>query len=326
VTFRILMVLALSLVPPIAAQEIEMNDGTRVKGTVSKVARNRVQFRTAAGRVVLYRIQEVRRFHAADGTTKTFAGQLLDSPTPGPAQMAALNRLGGGKKLSFPELRALSEDCSSSLLEKLIPLASAKKANTRSQAAMALATAGTPETVRVALTVALEDKSAKVRRAAAQALMTATSVAAMESAKLKGEVEKGLTARDRKTRFALAWIAVHLESEKAIEVLESYTADSDHHVRETVAVLLAEHGSLAGLRVLLGMLGQKSSPALRANRNAPESVKDAIRRADRNVKIHICDLLGNLRSKEAIGALKKLSRHEDRALAEAAAKAIGKIG
>jgi sugar phosphate isomerase/epimerase len=87
-------------------------------------------------------------------------------------------------------------------------------------------------------------------------------------------------------------------------------------VRESAAEVLAELGDDAGVSVLVGMLSRTRHPA------GP----DLPARIALDEKIRVCDLLGRLKAKGAVEALKKAARAKEAELAAAAQRAIDAIG
>lgn len=321
---RLTLLVCIQLASFCSAQELIMNDGRVLAGEVIKVAANRIHFRDASKRLLRLETRSVKYFRAKTGERTSYPAELVKQATAAP-QQAILAQLEAGQEPGVIALRTLSKDCSQELLAALKKLIVSKSEVTRLSAGKALAMAGTKETTSLALKLVLEDSKAKVRREVALSLMTETAVAALRLAKMSSELNKGLVAKDKQVRLALSWIGVKLGMKTAIPVLEPFCRDADHHIREEVAVLLAEQGSKAGLKELIKMAGRKESPALKANRDASPSLIAKLKAADLRERIYVCELLGQLKDKKAKGVLKRLSKAKEKELAATANAALAKI-
>jgi HEAT repeat protein len=311
------------LAASLAAQQVILSTGEVLAGTVASVAKNRAKLQLADGSLRQVDVRSIDCARTAHGTVERFPATLLDGPIAA-APQALLARLQAGA-LQLPELIQLTDNCTTALLDELKKLTAAKAAAVRAQAARALAMAATKESVRAALDAALADGSGALLREVAYALTSGACLAALGEADARADVEKGLTSKDKVTRYSCAWIAAKLGSTDAPPVLATFVADSDHHVRESAATCLAECGDAAGAKLLIAICKRERSPAMDANRDVDAATKELVARGARRERIHCCQLLGSLKHAPAVPTLTALAKHKDAGIAEAAQAALKQI-
>ncbi|HEX6810815.1 MAG TPA: HEAT repeat domain-containing protein [Planctomycetota bacterium] len=303
------------------AQQVLMASGEAIPGKVVSVAGHRAKVEMTGGGLKMIDVRHLDHERLADGTTKRHAARLADGG-PTPAAEKQLARMQKGEVLALPELLQLTENCTSALVAELQKLVAGKNAAVRGAAGRALALAATKESMRTALDAALADNTGALWREIANALTGGACLGALEELSACADIEKGMASKDKAVRGVCAWIATKLGSQTAIPVLATFVADSDHHVRESAAVCLAEAGNDAGAKVLLAICKRERSPAMEANRDADPATRELVARATLRERIHACELLGKLRHAAAAPTLTALSKHADAGIASAAKKAL----
>jgi hypothetical protein len=317
--------LALALLAGAAfAGEIRMHDGRVLDGEVVRADAHHLVVRLADGRTVRLPKRDVRDTVSDDGVEAWYGVLLPDTPIMA-AQKALLERLRAQRTLPPPDLEKLTAEAGRPLHDRLVALARDEDASIRAAAASALARVGAQHSAYEALRVALGDESADVRRATAVALATERAVAALKYVQRPDALGDALRSEDRVLRFHLGWLAGRLGDRRAIPALRPFVKDRDHHRRESAAVILAELGDDAGVRVLIGMLRRRESPAVKANADAPRSVRETLIAADRRERIRVCGLLGKLGARSAKPVLRKLASGDDEELARAAQEALERL-
>lgn len=317
-------ILALTLTCSALGQTVELTTGERHTGKIGSISNNRMKFRDTSGRVMQFELRRIRFSIDDQHKITRYAAQYVSGPMSA-QQRSMLSKLKLGQPLPPYEYQLLTKDCTEELIKELKGLSGSEKKEQRIGAICSLGSAGLKESCVRALDAALEDEDPEVRRAAIQSMMNETSAAALKAGNQGARVESGLTTKDKKARLGFAWIGVRLGSKKALAALVPYVKDKDHHIREEVAMLLAEHGNAAGLSTLHLMLRRKESPALKANRDAPESVLKTIMAADHREKLAVCHLLGKLASKKSTSTLKKAAKSKDKDIATAAQAALSNL-
>jgi len=314
----------LAIAGAVPAQEVVMASGESIPGKVVSVAGNRAKIEMAGGGFRMADVRTIDRERTADGATKHPAAKLADGGLS-PAIEGRLARLQKGEVLALPEVMLLTENCTAALVAELQKLVAGKSAAVRVAASQALAMTATKEGVRAALDGALADNTGALWREVANALTSGACLGAIEELTARADIEKGLTSKDKSVRRACAWIATKLGSQEAIPVLATFIADSDHHVRESAAMCLAEAGNDAGAKVLLAICKRERSPAMEANRDADQATRDLVARATLRERVLACELLGKLHHAAAAPTLTALGKHADPAIAAAAQKALAEL-
>ena len=314
----------LALAAAVPAQEVVMASGEPIPGKVVSVAGHRAKIEMAGGGFRMADVRTIDRERTADGATKHHAARLAEGGLT-PAVERQLARLQKGDLQALPEVMQLTENCTAALVAELQKLVASKSAAVRATASRVLAMTATKEGVRAALDAALADDTGALWREVANTLTNGASLGAIEDLAALADIEKGLTSKDKSVRRACAWIATRLGSKEAIPVLATFVADSDHHVRESAAMCLAEAGNDAGAKVLLAICKRERSPAMEANRDADQATRDLVARATQRERVMACELLGKLRHAAAAPTLTALGKHADPAIAAAAQKALAEL-
>jgi HEAT repeat protein len=316
--------LLLALAAAVPAQQVLMASGEPIAGKVVSVAGHRAKIEMTGGGIRMADVRTIDRERTADGATRHHAAKLAEGGLT-PAVQSQLTRMQKGEVLALPEMMQLTENCTAALVAELQKLVASKSAAVRATASQALAMTATKEGVRAALDAALADKTGALWREVANALTSGACLGAIEDLTALADIEKGLTSKDKSVRRACAWIATRLGSKDAIPVLATFVADSDHHVRESAAMCLAEAGNDAGAKVLLTICKRERSPAMEANRDADQATRDLVARGTQRERVMACELLGKLKHAPAAPTLTALSKHADPAIAAAAQKALAEL-
>lgn len=299
-----------------------MTSGEVIAAEVLAIENNRAKIRGADGRLRMVAVRSIECVRAKDGSARRHAAALVEGPR-GPEVAALLTRLRKGDTLEVPELVLLTECCDAAMGDELKQLTTHKSASVRAMAARALAIAATPETVRAALEAAAAEPA--LLGQVISCLGNGAALGAIEAAGATELVEQGLASKDRQTRFGCAWVAAQVGSQAALPVLATFVGDSDHHVRESAAMCLAEHGNDAGAKVLLAIARRDRSPAMAANRSADAETQALVARGARRERLRACELLGRLHHAAAVPMLRTLAAGKDAELAATANKALAEI-
>ncbi|MBL8749310.1 MAG: HEAT repeat domain-containing protein [Planctomycetes bacterium] len=283
---------------------------------------SRAKVKCADGSMRMVDVRDIDLEVDAKGEEKRHAATLAKGPTT-PRATALLARLVKGEVLELPDLVGLSENCTQEVLDGLQKTLAGKAAAPRALAAQALALSATQEGVKAAIAAAKADPT--LWKGVANALDSGAALAAMQAIDARADIETAMTHKDRIVRFCASWVAAHLESKDALPVLATFLADSDHHIRESAAVGLAECGDAAGAKVLMTMAKREKSPAMDANRDADAATRDLVARGARQERIRACKLLGALKAKDAVATLTSLGKHGDPDIAAAAKAALAAI-
>ncbi|HEX5053034.1 MAG TPA: HEAT repeat domain-containing protein [Planctomycetota bacterium] len=316
--------LLVALAPTGRTQEVQMTSGEVIAGELLTIENNRARIRGADGSLRVAAVRDVECVRAADGTIQRHAAALVDGPRS-PEVAGLLARLRKGDALEVPELVQLTERCDAALCAELKQLTTHKSSAMRLLAARALAIAATPETVRAALEAALAESGSAMLGQVAGCLGNGAALAAIEAAGATKLVEQGMESKDRQARFGCAWLAAQLGSQAALPVLATFVGDVDHHLRESAAMCLAEHGNDAGAKVLLTIARRERSPEMAANRCADAATQALIERAARRERLRACELLGQLHHAAAVPMLRSFAAGKDAELAAVATKALAAI-
>jgi len=316
-------VLCLAFAAAGPAQEVELAGGQVLRGEVIESKANRVKIKTADGRAMQVGIDEIQWYRDAEGKAHSYAASLGDAPMSAAAQVL-LAQLAKGDPVAVPELMRLAQDRSKQLFAELQQLAKSTTPAVRTRVAKVMAMAGTPESVRGALQAAFAPNNGNLLHELA-GLLNATAVAALHGEDGVALVEKGLASKDHDGRFACAWLGAWLGSAAALPVLATFVGDSDHHVREDAAMVLAAQGNDAGAKLLVTMARRDRSPEMEANRGADEATKALVARLARRERLRACELLGRLRAQSALAMLRGLAAGKDQELAAVAKRAIERI-
>lgn len=301
-----------------------MTNGDVLAGSVVAVDGSRAKVKTADGALRVVDARSIDVEVRADGTEKRHSCTLVAGPMAPPIA-ALLARLQKGEPLEMPDLSQLTVACSADLVAELGKVADGKTAASRALAVRALAMSATKEGLRAALDRAVADRSGALWREVAAQIPAGACLGALEALGAVEDVEKGLTSKERNVRFGCASAASRLGSKAALPVLATFVGDSDHHVRESAAVTLAECGDPAGAKVLMVMCKRERAPVEEANRDADAATRDLVARIAKRERIRACELLGKLRYAAAAATLQALARHADAAIAAAARKAAATI-
>ncbi len=305
------------------AQEVVLDGGETIAGTVAQVKDNRVQVRGVDGAMRQLSVRQVECERRADGTLRRFHADLRDGDMD-PAESALLASVQKAQEVPFPELMRATERCSRAFVEALRRELTQGSAGRRTQAARVLAVTSVPEAVKAALEVAVEDHTGRML-AVVVAMWNGASVGALEAAEALALLDQGLATKDADARFQVAWLGAQLGSDAALPVLARFLGDSDHHVRESAAVALAERGDAAGVAIVLAMAKRDRAPVQIANRGADAETRAMCDRIAGRERCHACELLGKLHHEPALPVLRRLATAKDEALAAAAKAAVAAI-
>jgi HEAT repeat protein len=297
-----------------AADDVVWLDGRRekVERVVVKGDTLLLPFEKGVRSVAIRRVVQVV---GKDGEEVALDRALRDRPL-GAEETAALASLPAADEVSLRAIQdRLADTMSRAVFDRLAQLAKEKKADLRARAGETLLLMGTGEALRAGLDVAIGDVDADVRRRVASALFQVGG--ALRTEGLADRVAEGLADRNAHVKTTCALALARLGDGRARDVLKaSGLASGDHHLRESAAEALAELGDDAGVTVLIGMLTRTKHPA------GPDlPAKIALEE-----KIRVCGLLGTLKAKRALDALKKAARAKEPELAAAAQRAIDAIG
>lgn len=306
------------------AQQVWLQGGDVLAGSVTAVKDNRVQIRGADGSLRQLPVRQVAREVAADGGVRRFAAAAREGELTPPEQ-ALLEQVGCGAEPGLPELVAATDRPSTALLAALRERLDDDRAAVQMAAAQALAATAVPDAVRAALAAAVEQRSGRLLAAVAAMCTSGAALAALDAADAGELIARGLAVRDAATRFTMAWIGVQLEVEGAEPVLAKFVRDRDHHRREAAAMALAEHGNDAGAAVLLAIARRERAPVQQANRDADAATRAFVDRLALRERCHACELLGALRHAPALPVLERLAQADDADLATAARAAAAAI-
>ena len=325
--FRVALpfVLAASAAAGALAQEVVTSNGEVIAGSVVSVEGSRAKIRTADGAMRVVGVESIDCERLADGKVKRHPAQLTKGPLDAPS-VAMLARLQKGDPVAEEDLMPLTAKCTQEAIDALSAVASNKGHKARQAAARILALTATKEGIRAAFDAANADTGGVLWKAIANGIGSGAGIGAVDAAGARGDVEAMLTSKDRQVRFGCAWIAAKLGSTDALPVLATFVGDADHHVRESAAMCLAECGNPAGAKLLITMCTRERSPEMEANKKADAETRALVARLVSRERIRSCELLGQLKCKEAIPALTALGKHKDLALAAAAKKALEAIG
>lgn len=304
----------LVLVAAASAAEVVWLDGSRerVERVVVKGDRVLVPFEKGMRTVAARRIVEA---FGDDGGEVALDRALRDGSLAA-EDAATLAGLAGADPAALRDLQdRLADSMSRAVMDRLAGLAKDPKADVRARAGETLLLMGTAEPLGKGLEVALGDADAAVRNRVCSALFQVRGALRKEG--LADRVAEGLGDRSRDVRTACALVLGALGDDRAREPLRTLGLKSaDHHLRESAAEVLAGMGDDAGVAVLVSMLSRTRHAA---GPDLPE-------RVFLDEKIRVCDLLGKLKAKSALGALRKAAGAKDADLAAAARRAIEAIG
>ncbi len=304
------------------AQEVLFTNGTSLAGSVVSVEGSRAKVRCADGSMRTVDVRDIDLEVDAKGEEKRHAATVAKGPTAPPAA-ALLARLAKGEALELPDLVMLTANCTQEVLDGLQKTLAGKAAAPRALAAQALAMTATQDGVKAAIAAAKADPT--LWKSVATALDSGAALAAVHAVDARADIETAMTHKDRIVRFCASWVAAHLASKSALPILATFLADSDHHIRESAAVGLAECGDASGAKVLMTMARREKSPAMEANRDADAATRDLVARGARQERIRACKLLGALKVKDAVATLTALGKHADGDIAAAAKAALAAI-
>mgnify|MGYP001419297696 CR=1 FL=1 len=306
------------------AQQVWLQGGDVLAGSVTAVKDNRVQIRGSDGALRQLPVRQVDREVAADGSVRRFAAAAREGELT-PPERALLQQVGRGAELGVPELVAATDRPSTALLAALRERLHDDREAAQIAAAQALAATAVPDAVRAALAAAVERRSERMLAAVAAASTSGAQLGALAEADAGDLIARGFAAREAVTRFTMAWIGVQLEVEGAQPVLAKFVRDRDHHRREAAAMALAEHGNDVGAAVLLTIARRERAPVQQANRDADAATRAFVDRLALRERCRACELLGALRHEPALPALERLSHADDVDLAAAARAAVAAI-
>lgn len=313
-----------ALATVLSAQEVRMTNGEVLAGSVVSVDGSRAKVRTTDGAMRMVDARSIDVELRADGTEKRHPCTLVAGPIAPPIA-ALLARLQKGEPLEMPDLSQLTMACSADLVAELGKVADGKAAAPRALAVRALTMSATKEGLRAALDRAIADRTGALWREVAAQIPAGACLGALEALGAVEDVDKGLTSKEKGVRFGCASAASKLGSKAALPVLATFVGDSDHHVRESAAVTLAECGDPAGAKILMVMCKRERAPVEDANRDADAATRDLVARIARRERIRACELLGKLRFAAAASTLQALGKHADAAIAAAAQRAAAAI-
>lgn len=309
----------------VAAQEVVMSDGEVIAGSVVSVDGSRAKVRATDGAMRVVGVDRIDCEHLADGTTKRHAAQLVKGPLDAPMQ-ALLTKLQKGDAVPEEQLMPLVAKCTQEAVDVLGAAAQDKNHKARLVAARILAMTATKEGMRAAIDAAKADTGGALWKALSSVTSAGASIAAIDAAGARADVEAQMTSKDKNVRFGCAWVAAKLGSKEALPVLATFVGDPDHHVRESAATCLGECGDASGAKLLITMCSRERSPEMEANKGADAETRALVTRFVARERIHSCELLGKLQCKEAVPTLTALGKHKDPVLAAAAKKALEAIG
>jgi len=315
------VLLSCALLP---AQEVWLEGGDVLPGSVVDVKDNRARIRGADGALRQLHVRRIDHEVAADGTVRRFAASMHEGAIDA-AERALLEQVQKGQEAPFPELMQATERSSRAFVEALQAELASDKAAVREQAARVLVVTAVPEAVHAALAAAVEESKGRMLKTIASSLSSGSSLAALAASDALALVDAGLEAKDPDTRFSLAWVGARLGSQAALPVLARSLTDSDHHVRESAAFALAERGDAAGASLLMTMARRSRSPVQNANRSADAETRALVDRLALRERCRACELLGLLRHEPALAVLRKLATDKDPQLAAAAGAAVAAI-
>jgi len=309
-----LLLAVLALAGLAAAAEVVWLDGTResVARVVVKDDRLLLSFEKGMRSVALRRVVAVR---GDDDQPVALDRTLRDGPLETEAA-AALAALPTADPVALHALQErLADTMRRVVMTRLAELAKDGKADLRARAGETLLLMGLAEPLGAGLDLALKDRDDGVRKRLATGLFAV--LGALRTEGLADKVAEGLADRSVDVRTTLALVLGRLGDARAVDVLKaSGIKHRDHHVRESAAEVLGELGDDAGVSVLIGMLTRTRHPA---GPDLPEHLVI-------EEKVRVCDLLGKLKAKAAVSALKKATRAKQPDLAAAARRALAAIG
>jgi len=283
---------------------LELFSGEKIAGHVIRTTGTRIFFRTTSGMVRTYHKRAVQSATNADGQSVSCTIALTKAPLT-TAQKSLLGQVASfHAAMTNPAVSKLIDGASEECVAELNRLALKKSAKNREAAIGLLSLVGSEGAVRRVVKIAVNDPDPKIRFAAANYLLKPNCIRCVKSAGLIEEVRKGFADKKRNTRFCLAYVAGKAGDVKAVPILKKNLKNSDHHFRESAALLLAELGDASGIRQLLKMAKAKKND---------------------NECIAICQALSRLGDKKALTALKSVAKSKNARVATAASHAIEKI-
>ncbi|MCB9879204.1 MAG: HEAT repeat domain-containing protein [Planctomycetes bacterium] len=311
--------------PPAAAEphQVVLDDGEVLVGSIEEVTGTRAKVRLADGQVRMIDVRRITRTVRGDAVAFV-AAKTVERP-PSPTAAAAVRELRAGEEVPLPNLLQATDPLCVEVLGQLRELAGDSRRPVRVQAVRALTFAATVDALQAAFAAAEED--AALLDEIARCASTGSALAAIDGSGGLTALMRCLGSRDKNVRAGAAWIGVHLGAEAAVPVLRTFVRDGDHHLRESAAMALAEHGDDAGAAVLIDIARRNSSPAMAANRDADAATRDAVARACRRERLAAIELLGRLRCAKARAALQQVTkqRQADDEVRAAAAAALARI-
>lgn len=305
------------------AQEVVLDGGEVLAGTVERVHDNRVYIHGADGAVRMLPVRGVVGERSADGTLRRFHAGLRDAALD-PVENGMLAQVQAGKEVALPELLLATERCSRAFADALQAQLTEGKPAARLQAARLLAATLVPEAVKAALAAAVADTSGRMLAAVAE-LWGSPSLGALEAASALPLLDQGLSTTNARARFAMAWLGAQLGSDAALPVLVRCLGDRDHHVRESAACVLAERGDASGATIVLQIAKRDRAPVQTANRGGDAETRALVDRIALRERRHACELLGKLRHEPALAVLRKLAASKEPTLAASARDAVAAI-
>jgi HEAT repeat protein len=301
-----------ALLESLAADVLVHADGRRTEGKDPRVDNRGGCSVEVEGRRVVLAPGEVVATIDAEGRETDFMPKLAEGPLD-PALEAALARVGDPRDDNWAEAAlALQARPHRAIHDGLVALAASGKAELRLRALTALAWLRTRESVVAAAERVLAEKDPKTRFGATSALYAAQEV--YRRADTAALTQAGLVHADKNVRIDFALLAP-LDVEAAVPVLQKDgLRSSDHHVRESAAVALGKRGDGSGEKILREMLARKTMPGV----DDPELGTRLLVEE----QTELCEILGKLGSKTAVGALEKALRSPHEAVRAAARKAL----
>lgn len=293
-----------------AAAEVVWLDGRRehVERVTVKGDLVLVPFEKGVRGIAVRRVVQV----VGDDGQEVALDRALRDGALGAEAAAALTALPVADGPTLRELQErLADTMSRAVKDRLLELARDKKPELRARAVETLLLMGTAEALQAGLDLALGDADASVRHRGGSALFHV--LGALRADGLADSVARGLLDRDARVKATCALVLGHLKDERARDALKVCLKSGDHHLRESAAEALAELGDDAGVGVLLAMLTRAKHPT-----GDPRIALDE--------KIRVCGLLGRLKARRAVDALRKAARAEESELAAAAQRALDEIG